>query len=284
MNFYKFHVEHFKKLKFFSMLMLFTLSVHAEGTKPTLAQHRGNVFSQFGEDTVIDRIFEVIEPRSKVCIEFGAWDGFHLSNTANLWVNKGWKAILIECDADKYNYLVGNVAKYNCLPILAKVGIGSHSLEAILKQNSIYDSIDLLSVDIDADDYYIFQSLVNIRPRVIICEYNPTMPSHLDIYPEYGKNYMGCSVGALIRLGKEKGYSLVAITDCNCFFVMDEEFKKFSEYETSLEKIRIDKYLRYVITDFAGNQATITSKDFINPYGLGAPLTDKLLGPINRIK
>ena len=70
-----------------------------EATK-LLAQHGQNVFSQFGEDGIIARIFEIIGLQSKACIEFGAWDGFHMSNTANLWT-KGWKGVLIEGHAGR---------------------------------------------------------------------------------------------------------------------------------------------------------------------------------------
>ena len=65
-----------------------------------LSEHASNTYSQFGEDGIIEKIFQIIGVNSKVCIEFGAWDGFYLSNTANLWTN-GWKGILIEAEQRK---------------------------------------------------------------------------------------------------------------------------------------------------------------------------------------
>lgn len=85
-----------------------------------------------------------------------------------------------------------------------------------MKNNNISKEIDLLSIDIDGDDYYIFESLETIRPRVIICEFNPTIPAHIDIYPKMG-NYFGCSVAALNRIANTKGFKLVSILGVNCF-------------------------------------------------------------------
>lgn len=234
--------------------------------KPRLIDFAYNVYSQFGEDGVINKIFELIEPQSKICIEFGAWDGLHLSNVAHLWKERNWRAILIESDRSRYDELQKNIQGYNCLALHEFVGKNARSLEAILKKNNLADiSIDLLSIDIDGNDYYILESLEFIRPRVIICEYNPSFPAHLDIYPEYD-NYMGCSVGALVRVAKNKGYTLIAITDTNCFFVKDEEFFKFSSLETELEKIKIDTYVTYVVSDYAGKYCFLGLRNGL-PWG-----------------
>lgn len=272
---------------YFVSLCLCTASLIADSKneKPTLATYRANVYSQFGEDGVLAKILEIIGTNSKLCIEFGAWDGFYLSNTANLWGNQDWSAVLIEQDPERCKTLFKNTKMYKKVQsICASVGIGkSDSLEAILNRNSIdYSEVDVLCIDIDNDDYYVFQSLEIIRPRVIICEYNPTMPAHLDIYPEYGK-YMGASPGALIRIAKEKGYELVALTTCNCFFVLKEDLYKFDNHEISLEKIRMDNHLRYVITDYAGRYAIVSAKQYIGGYGLYTPMNDKINGNIQVI-
>ena len=148
-----------------------------------------------------------------MCIRdrFGAWDGFHCSNTANLWTN-GWKGVLIEGDAKRFEQLVKNTEPFNCTAISRYVGISSgHTLEDILKEKNVDFDVDLLSIDIDGDDYHILASLSALRPRVIICEYNHTVPYWLDIYQKPGE-YFGASVAALIRMAKEKGYRLVCIT------------------------------------------------------------------------
>lgn len=240
-------------------------------SKKKLSDFAYNTYSQFGEDGIIEKIFEVIGTQSKLCIEFGAWDGFYLSNTARLWSAGGWRAILIECDASKFRLLVEKTKPYPCTCICARVG-NTHkdSLEAILEQHHLSGlAVDLLSIDIDGNDYYVFESLTTLHPRVIICEFNPTMPPHLDIYFPYD-NYWGCSVGALRRIARDKGYELVAVTEVNCIFVTKEEVPKFAAFETSFEQIKLTQDVKYVITSYGGLYITVGERANA-AYGLYAP-------------
>lgn len=241
-------------------LSLISLQLYSATEKPKLRDYKYSIYSQWGEDGIIQKIFEIIGTRSKVCIEFGAWDGIKYANTAALWKNKNWKAILIEADTSKFSELLNNVRSYNCIAINRYVGIGpDNSLEAILQQNNIHDQIDLLSIDIDGDDYHIFESLRALHPRVIICEYNPTIPAELDIYQQYG-DYFGCSVGALVRVAATKGYTLVAITETNVFFVENSLINLFYNYELTLSKIAVNDYVKYIIFSYAGMPVIIGKK------------------------
>jgi hypothetical protein len=260
---------------------LFVVFVSFLSAKPRLSEYKEDVYSQWGEDGIVTKIFEVIGTSSKIAVEFGAADGFAFSNTANLWTkDPSWRAYLIENNLISYKNLTVNVAPYPCIPICRTVGISStDSLEAILREYNVEPSIDILSIDVDGNESYIFETLGGLRPRVIICEYNPTLPAHLDIYAQYD-NYMGCSVAALQRIAAQKGYSLIAITDTNCFFVLTEEFHLFSDYETDLQRICINKYIRYLVTDYAGNYCIIGEKDFLDPYGVNRPSAQLLQGEI----
>lgn len=217
-----------------------------------LSDYAFNRFSQFGEDGIIKKIFEILPIEFKVCVEFGAWDGFHFSNAANLWTN-GWKAILIESDPPKFSLLIENVKGYDCYCINKTVGChGSRLLDNILIRHNLPLHADFLSIDIDGDDYHVFESLEKFNPRVVCCEFNPTIPMHLDLVPEPG-NYFGCSVLSLVRLAEEKGFKLIAMTETNCFFVSLKDYKKFAEYQTSLEVLFSTKHLTYVMTGYNGD-------------------------------
>ena len=225
-----------------------------------------NVFSQFGEDGIIQEIFQVIGISFKTCIEFGAWDGIHLSNTANLWKN-GWKAILIESDKTKYGSLVKNCAQYDCYCINATVGTEGHgTIENILKSHNLSEDIDFISIDIDGDEYYVLESFKHFRPRVICCEYNPTIPPHIHLVPRT-KNYFGCSALSLIGLAEKMAYKLISITDSNCFFVTASEFDKFRHYETSFHELAVTRHLTYLITGYDGSY--ILSRE--PTYGFSKP-------------
>jgi hypothetical protein len=121
---------------------------------------------------------------------------------------------------------------------------------------------DLLSIDIDGDDYHVMASLKNLRPRVIVCEHNPTIPIHLSLVGKPGSKF-GCSARALSDLGKKMGYRIVALTDTNVFLVEEQILPLLSEFETSLEFLEIRSHYNYVITDYLGRSLCIG--EF--PYG-----------------
>lgn len=227
-----------------------------------LSNYKKNSTSQWGEDGIIEEILRRIDKESPgTCVEFGAWDGKHMSNTYNLWHNKGWSAILIEGDKKRFLDLKEATAKYpKVIAHLAFVEeTGINSLDSILgKLNST--SIDLLSVDIDGDDYYILKSL-SIRPKILILEYNPTIPPHLSVISNKGE-YFGSSAKAIVELGREKRYSLVAITETNCIFVTDEDFPKLGIPSIVLEEIFPKKHLTYIMSSYDG----ISFTNQVPPY------------------
>jgi hypothetical protein len=100
-----------------------------------------------------------------------------------LWHNKSWSAILIEAEAERAKDLeqsiqnLGNVKTYNAL-VAAQ---GENSLDNILLKLKAPTNLDLLSIDIDGDDYYIFESLTKFTPRVVVIEYNPTIPAEINV-------------------------------------------------------------------------------------------------------
>jgi len=218
-----------------------------------LSDFGSNVFSQFGEDGIIAKIFSILGTTSRICVEFGAWDGFHLSNAANLWAKQGWKGVLIEADPERFQQLLTNTREHGCLCIQAKVGIsGEDTLDRILQREGFKGEIDLLSIDIDSDDYYVFQSLASPGPRVIVCEYNPTIPPDLELIPEQG-GYFGCSALSLVKVAETKGYKLVAVTDSNCFFVREADFVKFAAFQTTLKDIAVTRHLTCLMSGYGGD-------------------------------
>lgn len=218
-------------------------------------KYKKNITSQWGEDGIISEIFNRIGTKEKFCIEFGAWDGKHLSNVWNLWHELGWSALLIEGDKEKYNDLTTSVSSFpNVKPHYAHVeSYGDNSLDNILKKISFQKEIDLLCIDIDGNDYYIFESL-KTRPRVIIIEYNPTIPLGKKVVQDKDQ-YFGSSATAIYELALRKGYKLVALTETNLFFVDEKEFNKLGIEEQLLENLFISDHLTYIMTAYDGTPA-----------------------------
>ena len=186
-----------------------------------LKKYAKNINSQFGEDGIIEKIFTIIEESDKWCVEFGAWDGKNLSNTYNLLANKNWRGILIEANPRKFKDLLETYKEnpqVQCMNKFVNFG-GSDSLENILSSTEIPENFDLLSIDVDGNDYHIWSSVKIYNPKVVIIEFNPSIPN--DIFfvqdPNFNLNH-GNSLLALIELGKTKGYELICTTDVNGIF------------------------------------------------------------------
>jgi hypothetical protein len=186
-----------------------------------LIKFRKNIYSQFGEDGILEQTFKKIKG-NKWCLEFGAWDGKHFSNTHNLIKNKGWKGVLIEPNSARFKDLCSTYQdnkKVTCLKRFVSFQ-GRDSLDNILKETKIPLELDLLSIDIDGNDYHVWKFLKKYSPRIVVIEFNPTIPHDVEFVQtkDFGVN-QGTSLLYLMKLGKEKGYELIAATDTNAFFV-----------------------------------------------------------------
>ncbi len=236
-----------------------------------LERYASNTVSQNGEDGILAEIFRRIKPRSELCVEFGAWDGKHLSNTWALWHDAGWSAILIEGDRDRFLQLQQAIDKFPSVKsINAYVASeGVNCLDSLLANAGVgVDAIDLLSIDIDGDDYHVWDALTRFRPRVVIIEYNPTIPPEIDIVQRRGE-YFGASAAALTRLAKSKGYELAACTRTNCIFVLKQDYSllNISDYNLASEFDR--GYLCHVINAYDGRTFLTSNPVYSRPLPLG---------------
>lgn len=219
-----------------------------------LQQYRNNITSQYGEDGLIKEIFTRIGLRENpTCLEFGAWDGKYLSNVWNLWHNESWSALLIEGEKDRAAALKDSIKDFNKVQVYNAfvTATGKESLDEICLRHSIRYDLDLLSIDIDSEDYFILEGLNQLKPRVIIVEYNPTVPPDIEMIQEPGE-YFGASALSLLKLGQKKGYKLAAITDTNLFLVSNDDFSKLCIDEQQLSEVFPGTHLTYVMSGYNG--------------------------------
>jgi len=222
------------------------------------------ITSQDGEDGIIEAIFDKLEITKGWCVEFGAWDGKHLSNTWNLWFNKGWNAVLIEGDQKRVKQLEENISEYpnvECLNCFVSYE-GKNKLDNLLLRVDIPKEFDLLSIDVDGDDYHIWKALVKYFPKVVIIEYNPTIMPGIDLIDLQGERNFGSSALALTNLAAEKGYCLIGCTSTNMVFVKNELTHKLGFPRISLNEVFDKRHLIQVINAFSG-RAFLTRN---NPY------------------
>ena len=168
-----------------------------------LSQMAGGETSQHGENGVIDAVFGAIGVRSRTCVEFGAYDLEAYSNIYPLWT-AGWRALLIEGDLVRHAKLC---ADYRAHPQHADTRVeienrfvaesGPDSLDHILEEHGFPTDVDLVSIDIDGRELQVWRGLQRFRPRQVIVEYNPTIPTHLERVG--GDNDLGCRIAATGR-------------------------------------------------------------------------------------
>lgn len=210
-----------------------------------LNERERNVHSQAGEDGIIEAIFETIGAKNKWCVEFGAWDGVHFSNTCRLIREEGWSAVMIEGDEDRCAEIRQNHPDAErVLPMHRWVGFdrGKDTIDDILKETPIPLDFDLISIDIDGIDWHVWNSIVDYRPRVVVIEFNPTVPNGVHFVQDRDMRIAeGCSVASLPAMAKAKGYELVCVNIRNAFFVVKEEFDKFGIEDNSVDAMRKDR-------------------------------------------
>lgn len=194
-----------------------------------LKNYSYNKFSQNGEDGIIEELNQRLgienQKKDKWCVEFGAWDGIHLSNTFNL-ITKNWKGVYIEGDSLRYRDLKEtqkdhpNIIAINAF--VSKENLSKYCLDNILKTTNIPNDFEVLSIDVDSFDLEIWESLKEYSPKVVIIEINSSYPPgivkwHSDNY----KNSNGNSFSATLKVAKNKGYKL-AIHTGNMIFVRED--------------------------------------------------------------
>jgi hypothetical protein len=183
-----------------------------------LQQYERKVYSQNGEDGVLARIFEVIGAPHRYCVEFGCGTG-RICNTRLLRTN-GWGGLMMD--------LIGRQRKF---ATIHQERITVENIESLFNKYSVPAKFDLLSIDIDGNDYWVWQAISNYRPRVVVAEYNASVPpdiaATIPYDPEFSwprTTFFGASLLALAQLGKRKRYTLVYCDNhgVNAFFIANE--------------------------------------------------------------
>ena len=191
--------------------------------------------SQNGEDGILIYIFSKVGVTNRCFVEFGIEWGIEC-NTANLSLNFGWHGLLMDCDescvrwAELYYQRMLGARSSNVKIIQCHVAM--ENIDKVLLDNGIEGEIDLLSIDIDGNDYWVWKAITVVNPRVVVIEYNASFGYEKSLVVKYDPNfdrykkhpsglYFGASLAALTKLANSEGYVLVGCDSngVNAFFV-----------------------------------------------------------------
>ena len=237
---------------------------HAVNKNTWLLDYTCNVTSQYGEDGILEKMLQTIAKRDGWCVEFGSWDGKTCSNTDNLISEKGYSAILIEADSKRFRDLKKNSEKNEKVICVNRlVGFEEDNcLDSILKETQIPEDFDLLSIDIDGNDYHVWDTIKQYRPKVVIIEFNPTIPKAVEfIQAKDMRIGQGSSLLSIDKLAKSKSYELVSATLINAIFVQDKFYDLFGIKDNSVETMMTDESM--ITHIFCGYDGTV----FVRGYG-----------------
>ena len=262
------HIKYKKyNIKFLNSIVNFVLQKSflevLNATKPILLDNKNNfninkfgikIYSQNDEDGIILYILKHIGVKTKKFVEVGVENGIEC-NTTNLLKNFNWSGAQIEGNKKLYNN-----AKIQLKKVLGKkiknlkllnIFVTKKNINQILKKYSGKE-IDLLSIDIDGNDFWIWKAINCVKPRLVVIEYNSFFGPNISATIKYNskfswdhynnKPYYGASLKALEKLGKQKKYSLVGVdkNGVNAFFIRNDLAKNINLKSKKAKDIFLD--------------------------------------------
>lgn len=230
-----------------------------------LERYGFKVYSQNDEDGIIEEIFNRIGTTNKIFVEFGVGNG--LECNSHYLLHKGWRGVWLEGSeknvkemAEKFSHVIAS-GKLNG----GRAFITRKNINDLISGSGTAGIIDLLSIDVDGNDYHIWQAINVVQPRVVIIEYNAKFPPNHEWVMPYKENHAwdgtdchGASLKALEILGRQLGYQLVGtnLSGVNAFFVQQELAKNlFLEPATAEELYNPARYFKqkYINGHVAGH-------------------------------
>ncbi len=206
-----------------------------------------SVFSQFGEDGIINWLINRLPQVNKVFLEIGTEDYWE-SNTRFLLKNNNWKGYLIEASKEAVSKIKKQQIywKHNLKAIQSF--IDKDNINELVSNNIIEKEIGLLSIDIDGNDYWVMKEISNLSPAIVICEFNSIYGDIHELTVPYDKNfsrsnkhysnlYFGCSIRAIIKLMDKKNYTFIGTGSMgiNAFFIKNELKSFVTDYLQNIE-------------------------------------------------
>ena len=201
------------------------------------------VFSQRGEDWIINYIINKIEITNKIFIEFGV-ETYTEANTRFLLFNNNWSGLVIDGSTENINFIKKDIIYWKYDLVAINSFITKDNINNLINSYVKTQDIGLLSIDIDGNDYWIWESIDCINPRVIVCEYNSvfgsekkvTVPYKTDFVRSKEHNselYFGASLAAFCDLAEKKGYDFIGTSSAgvNAYFVRKDLSSPFIKYQ-----------------------------------------------------
>jgi hypothetical protein len=213
-------------------------SLNANKTSTNLSDYEFKVFSQWGEDGIIQRLVQTTTIKNRTFIEFGIED-FTESNSRFLMMKDNWRGFVIDGSSKNISNLKNSYYFWKHELATEQAFITRENINALLTKSGFDSDIGILSIDLDGMDYFVLEAITTFKPRILICEYNavfgpsrkisvPYQPNFMRTQAHYSNLYWGASLAAMTHLANKKGYALVGTNSVssNAFYVRKDLVNK----------------------------------------------------------
>lgn len=213
------------------------LEVHLMDVRPRpteLADAEFSVFSQYGEDGIIQHLLREAKVEHTTFVEIGTGD-YSESNTRFLVENDNWRGLAVNGGDSHVRFIAssGLSWRHDVEPVSAFVT--RDNVDELISREGLSGPIGLLSMDVDGVDYWLLEAITVVEPTILVAEYNalfgpdacvtvPYDPGFVHTEAHYSGTYFGASLGALHHLATARGYRFVGCSSngVNAFFVKDD--------------------------------------------------------------
>ena len=222
---------------------LLARSVRSAASTPAEAEFR--VFSQYGEDGIIQFLLKHVSVSQNTFIEIGVQD-YRESNTRFLVINDGWRGSAIDANESHHEFIYGTPFGWRHSVDAITATVTQDNINDVIGSTDFSDGLGILSIDIDGNDYWVWKAIDTSEPSIVIVEYNslfgpeaavtiPYSPAFTREAGHWSGLYWGASIGALTFLARSRGYELVAGNSAgnNAFFVRKEQLGELQPLQPS---------------------------------------------------
>ena len=199
------------------------------------------IFSQWGEDGIIEWLIQNLPIEKTTFVEFGV-ENYSEANTRFLLENRNWKGLIMDGNESHMNYIKQDQIYWRHELQAITAFITRENINELLKEYGYGSNLGILSIDVDGNDYWLLDAIKDVSASILICEYNPILGDRYAITVPYKPNftrfdahysglYFGASIKALIDLAKKKGYEFIGTCSngINAFFVDSKLFPNIKE-------------------------------------------------------
>ncbi|HUP91419.1 MAG TPA: hypothetical protein VM074_04165 [Solimonas sp.] len=199
-----------------------------------LAEVEFRVFSQWGEDGIIEWLVAHLDLPNTRFVEFGV-ESFREANCRFLLMNRNWKGLVMDGSAEHMASLRKEQLFWKHDLTAHAAFITAENIDGLLRERGFAGPLGLLSIDIDGNDYWVWQAITAVNPAIVVCEYNPVLgdtaplvvpydPAFTRFKAHHSGLYFGASIAALRLLAGQRGYEFVGTSSSgiNAFFVRSD--------------------------------------------------------------